>query len=446
MTDPASNQAHRAILSPPDLRRTQGKSRRGTLKRADQGSWTVAANRPEPVEVLKAAVAHRDPSLLPIRWGRMAQSPFYFFRGNAALMALDLAPWPTTGLHNQLCGDAHLINFGAFGKHDGSLVFDLNDFDETCRGPWEWDLKRLLASAVLAGREAGHTDAACSEAASRCVQAYMAGMNRFADMGIVELSREEIGPHNDGGALAPIFEKARRDTPQKLLEKAIEEGPRFRNKEPFLRPLTDEESWPFLASFPEYHDTLGPARQQVLAGYKPVCLGRRVAGCGSLGVMDVLVLAFGNGPDDPLFLEFKAQYGSVWARYLKEAANTHAGCHAAEGQHRMQTWADPFLGWTTVTGAPYLVKQWSDHKASIEVQDLAGVVLGDYLELCGTVLAKAHARSGDPAQIAGYLGQGDELPEALSSFALRYGNQVTEDWVRLKEAIAQGRLESWNHS
>lgn len=188
----------------PDERKIAGKALRDSLKRVDQGLWKAAANRPDPIEVLKAAVAHRDPALLPIRWGRMAQSPFYFFRGNAALMAVDLAPWPTTGLHSQLCGDAHLINFGAFGKHDGSLVFDLNDFDETCRGPWEWDLKRLLASAVLAGREAGQTDSACADAVHRCVGAYMAGMERFAGLGIVELSREEIGPHNDGGKLAPI--------------------------------------------------------------------------------------------------------------------------------------------------------------------------------------------------------------------------------------------------
>jgi hypothetical protein len=160
-------------------------------------------------------------------------------------------------------------------------------------------------------------------------------------------------------------------------------------------------------------------------------------------MMDVLVLAYGNGVEDPLFLEFKAQHGSVWEQYLNGCANPHPGRHTAEGQHRMQTWADPFLGWTTVAGEPFLVKQWSDHKASIEVQDLAGDVLGDYLELCGTVLAKAHARSGDPALMAGYLGQGGELPEALSTFAVLYADQATEDWEILKKALAAGQLESW---
>ncbi len=427
---------------PAEVRRSQGAALRQQLKRSDLGLWRPAADRPDPINILKAAVAHRDAALLPIRWGRMAQSPFYFFRGNAALMAADLAPWPTTGLHCQLCGDAHVLNFGAFGKPDGGLVFDLNDFDETCRGPWEWDLKRLVASAFLAGREAGHSDSSCTEAIGRCVRAYITAMDRFAGLGIVALSLEEIGPHNHGGALAPIFEKALRDTPEKLMEKAIQAGPKFMTKSPFLRPLMENEAQPFLASFAEYRSSLGPARQQVLDGYAPVCLGQRVAGCGSLGVMDVLVLCFGNGPDDLLFLEFKAQHGSVWTPFLNESIGQNVGYQTAQGQHRMQTWADPFLGWTTVAGAPYLVKQWSDHKASIEVGDLAGPVLGEYLELCGTVLAKAHARSGDPAQIAGYLGHGGELPEVLSDFALRYADQTTADWESLKAAVAGGKLEA----
>ncbi len=443
MADPSDAQKPKAPQSAPEVRRAEGKALRARLSRADLGSWSPAPDRSDPIPRLQAAVAHRDPALLPIRWGRMARSPFYFFRGNAALMAADLGTGPVTGLHAQLCGDTHVMNFGAFAKEDGSLVFDLNDFDETCRGPWEWDLKRLLASAVLAGREAGHGDATCQEAAGRCVRAYVAGMDRFADLGIVALSREELGPHNDGGALAPVFEKALRSTPEKLREKAIEAGPRFRTRDPFVRPLTEAEAAPFLAAFPAYHGTLGPARQQVLEGYQPVCLGRRVAGCGSLGVVDVLVFCQGNGPDDFLFLEFKAQHGSVWSRYLNDTEDAHAGHWAAVGQHRMQTWADPFLGWSTVTGAPFLVKQWSDHKAGFELEDLAGPALGIYLELCGTVLAKAHARSGDPAQLAGYLGHGGELPEALPVFALRYADQATEDWHTLKKAISSGHLEAW---
>ncbi len=431
-----------------DEQRAQGKALRDKLKRADQGRWQPAPDRPDPIGILMAAVAHRDPALLPIRWGRMAQSPFYFFRGNAALMAVDIGRGPTTGLHSQLCGDAHVINFGAFGKPNGGLVFDLNDFDETCRGPWEWDLKRLLASAFLAGREAGHSDTSCADAIARCVRAYVTNMDRFASLGVVALSREEIGPHNDKGALASVFAKARENTPEKLMGKAIEDGPQFKTKGPLLRPLTEIEAEPFLAAFAQYHETLGEAQQQLLGGYFPACLGRRVAGCGSLGVKNVLVLCFGGGLDDPLFLEFKGQHGSVWTPFIEEASSQssdlHKGRQAAEGQYRMQTWTDVFLGWTTVGGEPFLVKQWSDHKASIEVADLEGSALGDYLELCGTVLAKAHARSGNPAQIAGYLGQGGELPEVLSGFARLYADQTTADWEILKASIAQGKLVAMN--
>lgn len=433
MTDPRPS---------PETRRAEGKALRGVLRREDQGAWRPAQDRPDVIGLLSAAVAHRHPDLLPIRWARMARSPFYFYRGNAALMAYDLKPWPRSGLQAQLCGDAHLLNFGAFAKPDGGLVFDLNDFDETCRGPFEWDLKRLAASLVLAGREAGHGDDACGLAARAAVRAYREAMDRFAGLRVLELAREEISPEHGHGHLEPIFEKARRDTPARLMEKAIEEdgdGLRFRTKGPFLRPLDEAAAAPFRAAFAEYHGTLGPARQQVLDAYTTACFGRRVSGCGSLGVTDVLVLLFGNGPGDPLFLEFKAQHGSVW-----EAAppGTHAGRHAAEGQHRMQTWVDPFVGWCTADGQAFLVKQWSDHKASMDVADLAGGVFEGYAALCATVLAKAHARSGDPARLAGYLGDAEAFDGALADFARTYADRATADWEAFKGAIAAGRLQA----
>jgi hypothetical protein len=370
----------------------------------------------------------------------MAQSPFFFYRGNAALMAFDLRPWPTAGLEAQLCGDAHLLNFGAYAKPDGSLVFDLNDFDETCRGPFEWDLKRLAASLVLAGREAGHGDASCLDAVRAAVRAYREALDRFAEMKVLQLAREELGAHNDGDHLEPIFGKARRDTPARLMEKGVEADSgswRFRSKGPFLRPLTEAEAAPFREAFPDYRASLGPARQQVLDAYTPAAFGRRVSGCGSLGVTDVLVLLFGNGPGDPLFLEFKAQHGSVWR---PSPAGTHEGRRAAEGHHRMQTWADPFLGWCRAGGRDFLVKQWSDHKASLDVKDLADGPFGPYAALCATVLAKAHARSGDPARLAGYCGDGEPLEDALAAFARRYADQGTQDWEAFRRAAAAGRI------
>lgn len=426
----------------PADRRTEGKALREALPRETQADWRPAPDRPDIVDLLRAAVAHRHAELLPIRWARMAQSPFYFYRGNAALMAFDLRPWPTAGLEAQLCGDAHLLNFGAFAKPDGGLVFDLNDFDETCRGPFEWDLKRFVASLVLAGREAGHGDASCLEAVKAAVRAYREGLDRFAEMKVLELAREELGPHNDGDHLEPIFEKARRDTPARLMAKGTEaagDGFRFQTKGPFLRPLADAEAAPFREAFPDYRASLGPARQQVLDAYTPVCFGRRVSGCGSLGVTDVLALCFGNGPGDPLFLEFKAQHGSVWR---PSPEGTHEGRRAAEGQHRMQTWADPFLGWTTAGGQAFLVKQWSDHKASMDVADLADGVFEGYAALCATVLAKAHARSGDPARLAGYLGDSEAMDRALADFGKTYADRATADWQAFKDAIAAGRLQA----
>lgn len=427
-------------LPPPSERRAEGKALRERLSREAQGEWRPAPDRPDLVDVLQAAVAHRHADLLPIRWARMAQSPFYFYRGNAALMAYDLKPWPVAGLEAQLCGDAHLLNFGAYAKPDGGLVFDLNDFDETCRGPFEWDLKRFAASLVLAGREAGHGDPSCLDAVKAAARAYREALGRFAGMKVLDLAREELGPHNDGDHLEPVFEKARRDTPERLRTKGIEadgDSFRFRTKGPFLRPLTDAEAAPFRAAFPDLRASLGPARQQVLDAYAPVCFGRRVSGCGSLGVTDVLALCFGNGPEDPLFLEFKAQHGSVWR---PSPEGTHEGRRAAEGQHRMQTWADPFLGWCRAGGQDFLVKQWSDHKASQDVEDLGGPALEAYAGLCATVLAKAHARSGDPARLAGYCGDGEALDEALAAFARTYADQATSDWEGFKGATASGRL------
>jgi uncharacterized protein (DUF2252 family) len=398
-------------------------------------------DRPDIVDLLAAAVAHRHAELLPIRWARMAASPFYFYRGNAALMACDLRPLPVAGLEAQLCGDAHLLNFGAYAKPDGDLVFELKDFDETCRGPFEWDLKRFCASLHLAGRESGHGEDSCRDAVRGAARAYREALDRFAEMPVLALAREEIGTHNHGGHLEDIFEKARRDTPARLMEKGVEGEDwacRFRTKGPFLRPLDAGPSEVFRGAFAAYRDSLGPARQQVFDAYEPVCFGRRVSGCGSLGVTDTLALLFGNGPGDPLFLELKAQHGSVWR---PSPPGTHEGRRAAEGQHRMQTWADPFLGWTRAGGQDLLVKQWSDHKASMETKDLGGSALEGYAGLCATVLAKAHARSGDPAALAGYLGDSDAMDEALAAFAAVYADRCTADWEAFKTAIAAGRLE-----
>lgn len=426
-------------------RRVEGRALRDRLSRKEQADWKLAGNRPDPIEVLTAAVADRDADALPLRWGRMAASPFAFFRGNTALMAQDLGGLPTTGLACQLCGDAHILNLGAYAAPNQGLVFDLNDFDETCRGPWEWDLKRLAVSLMLGGQDAGHSPAECSEAVRACGEAYRQALHQFAELGAADLARTDIDPGDGHVALGSIFEKATRDTPTRLLEKAVEQGAggrTFRPLLPGLRPLGGSEGLPFLASWDLYRSTLSPAWSQVLDRYVPTAFGRRISGCGSLGVRNVLVLCEGHFPEDVLFLEFKAQPGSAWRAFTLADPETHRGQAVAAGQQRLQTWSDPFLGWTTVDGMPFLVRQWSDHKASLSTDDLRGDVLVSYARTCGTILAKGHARTGEAGHLSGYVGASAKLDDALLRFAAGYSEQVLVDWEALKAAVGSGKLQA----
>ena len=426
-----------------DERRAEGRALRDRLSRKDQADWKPAFDRPDAVSVLTAAVRGRDEDALPIRWARMAASPFYFFRGNAALMAWDLGRTPTTGLLSQLCGDPHILNLGAFAAPDGDLIFDLNDFDETCRGPWEWDLKRMVVSIILGGVDAGHGSESCLDAVRSCVESYRMALHRYAELGAADLARASLAPVDGHQTLGPIFEKAARDTPTKLFEKAMDPERRtFLELPPGLRPLDERDSRPFLSAVAEYQHTLNPAWRQAFSRYTPTAFGRRISGCGSLGVRNVLMLCEGHGSEDLLFLEFKAQPGSAWAAYTEPDPETHRGQAVSSGQQRLQTWSDPFLGWTTVDEAPYLVKQWSNHKASLSTEDLKGDELEAYARICGTILAKGHARSGDSARLSGYVGHSTNLDEAMAAFATVYASQVLQDWEALKAAIRAGQLEA----
>lgn len=424
-------------------RRMEGRALRSELSRKDQGDWRLAAHRPDPVALLQEAVRGRDPDALPLRWGRMAASPFTFFRGNVALMAWDLTPAPVTGLACQLCGDPHLLNLGAFASPDGDLIFDLNDFDETCRGPWEWDLKRMVVSVLLGGGDSGHTTGSALVAVRACVETYRRALHDYAEMGAADLARTSLSPGDGHPTLGPIFEKAARDTSASLFKKAVDPERRtFLDLPPGLRPLGEAEAEPFRASLAAYQSTLPPAWSQVFSHYAPTAFGRRISGCGSMGVRNVLMLCEGNGPEDLLFLEFKAQPGSAWAASTEADPEAHRGQAVCWGQQRVQTWSDPFLGWTTVGGSPYLVKQWSNHKASLSTKDLEEGALEAYARICGSILAKGHARSGDPGRLSGYVGDSEALDEAMATFAETYAEQVHQDWERLKEAIRRGGLQA----
>jgi uncharacterized protein (DUF2252 family) len=432
-------------------RRALGRALRERLPRKQQRELVVKGRRDDLVAQLRAAVEGRRPELLPIRWRRMATSPFAFFRGSAALMAADVGPLPRSGIEVQVCGDAHLLNLGAYAAPDGHLVFDLNDFDETCRGPFEWDLKRLAASLVVAGREAGHRDRACASAVRRMVRAYRESLALFAEMRVLELARFELTPREAGQPIAPIFERAARDTPRELLKKATlpaRDGfARFQRRPPLLVPLGPAEATPVLRALGAYRTTLGPGRQALLDLYGPRDVASKVAGVGSVGVRAYLVLLMGNGPGDPLFLLMKEQDSTCWRPHLAGAkgyarAYPHQGRRAAEGQLRTQTVSDPFLGWTTLGGRDYLVRQWSDHKASLDVSLLASDAFSEVASLCGEVLAKAHARTGDAAVLVGYCGGNDRLDGAIARFALAYGDQVEADHARFRRALARGDFGS----
>jgi uncharacterized protein (DUF2252 family) len=428
-------------------RQAYGKSCREVLHRVDQANWAPPANRSDPVESLIASNQDRLPELLPIKWGRMAVSPFNFFRGADPLMAADLASLPTTGLRVQICGDAHVRNLGAFAAPDGHLVFDLNDFDETISGPWEWDLKRLAVSLVLAGEDAGSDSGVCKDAVLSLVSTYRQAMERFAELTAIDLARYEVRRHSKVGCVRDVLAKAEHATPKHMLEKLTVVGRdgsrRFADHPPLLHHVPESVAQSVLASLGPYRGTLSPDRQQVLDAYHPFNVAFKVVGTGSVGTRDYVVLYFGHDLDDPLFMQVKEEPPSCYTPYLPDVSPfEHQGRRVAEGQRRMQTVGDPFLGWTSIEGRDFLVRQLADHKAAVDPQDLKGDALIEYGLVCGEILAKAHARTGDAVELSGYCGSADKLDKAIAKFAAAYAEQTARDHALLVKAIKAGKLKA----
>ncbi len=425
-------------------RRARGKSLRDTLARVDQAIWNPAEGR-DVLAAIKAANAGRLPKLIPMKMGIMSASPFSFFRGTASLMAMDLAANPTTGLIVQLCGDAHVKNLGAYASPDGRLVFDINDFDETIKGPWEWDLKRLAASIVLAGREAGGKD--CGDAVQDLVRCYRESMASFSTMKTLELAKYEIHGKSENRTVCEVLQKAERVTPGRNLKKLTEPvkngWPRFHDKPPALRHVGQEIQASVFKALKDYRKTVTANRQLILDAYHPVDVAFKIVGTGSVGTRDYVVLLFGNGPDNPMFLQLKEEMPSCYTPYIECAEEiAHEGRRVAQGQQRMQTVTDPFLGWATIKGRHYLVRQLADHKAAIDPGELKGGTLTEYALVCGTVLAKAHARTGDAATIYGYCGNSARLDKAIARFATAYADQITGDHEVFVKAIKAGRIKA----
>jgi uncharacterized protein (DUF2252 family) len=446
-----------------------GKAARSVARRSAHAEWAPPANRKDPVAIIEAQDAPRVQELVPIRHGRMAASPFAFYRGAAAVMAADLATTPVSGLRVQTCGDAHLANFGAFAAPDRRLVFDLNDFDETLPGPWEWDVKRLVASFALAGRDRGFKRPERSAALLASVRSYREAMREFAGLGDLEVWYERLDVEASLGRIEAAdpgsvkrFErgiaKARAKDSTRAMEKLTEviDGEiRIVSQPPLIVPIEELVSAADAAQaegsmrdvLASYRSTLPGDRQHLLDGYDFRRLARKVVGVGSVGTRAWVILLTGRDDEDPLFLQAKEAEASVLEPYAGASRFRNHGRRVVEGQRLMQAAGDIFLGWCVAVGLDgrdrdFYVRQLWDWKRSVEVEKLSPPGLEVYAEICGWTLARAHARSGDRIEIAAYLGAGDSFDQAICEFAESYADQSERDHAALCDAIASGRLEA----
>jgi uncharacterized protein (DUF2252 family) len=418
-------------------RRRKGRECRNKVGRPTQGRWNPKDRTFDVMELLRHANRTRIQELLPIKWRNMKASPFGFYRGAVPVMAADLAALPRTGLMAQICGDAHVQNLGAFEAPDGRLVFDINDFDETMVGPWEWDVKRMSASLVLAGREAGDSDKNCRIAVLAFAARYRACMHTFSEMPAVDLARFQI--YRDIDLLHAVLRKAERATPPHNLDRlTYQRGGRyiFHDRKPAQFHIPQPEADAAKASLHAYTKSLLPERAHFFRQYRVEDVAFRVVGTGSVGLRDYVLLMFGGAVSDPLFIQIKEEPASAYAPYLPHSpVAAHQGQRTAEGGRAMQMQSDIFLGWTSIGKRDYVVRQLRDHKAAIQTAELKGAALMDYAQMCGELLAKGHARSGDPCAIAGYLGNNAKFDSAMGSFAMIYANQAEKDWQVFRRAI-----------
>jgi uncharacterized protein (DUF2252 family) len=430
----------------PQERIRLGRARRKELGRQKHDALNIKARKRSPLDLLERSMRGRIPALVKLKYELMADSPFGYFRGAVPVMAADLAAIPNTGIISQLCGDAHVRNVGAYAAPDGRLVFDINDFDETIRGPFEWDLKRMAASIALAGRGTGRSDSGVQRAVKEFVLCYTTRMKTFAKMPHIEVGHFLVHRMTKAEPVHEALLKAERATPLHTLEqlteplpaqagKKAQTGRRFKEIKPMLTRVSPAQADAVIASLEPYREMLEPQRRHLLSFYRPVDVAFKVVGTGSVGLRDYCIYFEGNGPDDPLFLQIKEERRSAYNAYLPNAhPDKDNGKRVADGQRAMQLQSDPFLGWTHIGSRQYLVRQLNDHKGSIDLEDLAGGGLIAFAEVCGELLARGHARSGDPSVMAGYLGGGDGFAEALARFGLLYADQTEKDWEALRRS------------
>ncbi len=440
------------------------------MPRSRHEDWQPSAGRTDPLEILALQATTRLPDLVPIRYGRMASSAFSFFRGAAAVMAADLARMAQTGLDVQLCGDAHLSNFGGFASPERDMIFDVNDFDETIPGPFEWDLKRLAASFEVAGRDREFDEPTRRSIVMRSARSYRKAIRGFAGMRNLEIWYARLdtatlqarwgdqATHKMTEALQHRVTRAQSKDHLAALAKLTTERDgklRFVSDPPLMVPaeeaFTDVYSYHnltgLLGALSEYRLTLSGERQRLLDKYEFTDLARKVVGVGSVGTRCWVALFIGRDNEDPLILQVKEAERAVGEPFLAKCQFTNQGQRVVEGQRLMQGASDIFLGWDQFEGEDgvrrdfYLRQLW-DWKLSAPIDRMPPDTMGIYADMCGWVLARAHARSGDAIAIGAYLGDGDRFDRSMGRFAAAYADQNEQDFTRLTKAIANGQVEA----
>ena len=430
-----------------------GRSLREQSPLDKHGEWIPADNRPDPVEILRAQEGVRLPELIPIRYGRMAESPFRFFRGAAAIMAWDLAQSSSSGVNVQACGDAHVLNFGMYASPERRVVFDINDFDETLPAPWEFDVKRLAASIVLDCREADFSEEFCREAVWTSIGRYCSAMRKLAEVSSLDIHYAIVDEHS-------YFDTDRDKKVRKYAEKGIKAARRrtrhqafrkwctdadgelqFVEDPPLVTRLSDEKVERIHEVFNQYRSTLQSDREHVLRQYRFRDAAQRVVGVGSVGLGAFVVLLEGLGNDDPLIIQIKQVTSSVLSEYVGTSGFDNHGQRVVSGQRLMQAASDPFLGWAKVENNDYYLRQLRDMKGKVEVPSDPELYLAD-VEITGSTLARAHARSVDPGFFAGYLGEGEQFTDRIASFAVEYADQAERDHADLLAAIHAGKISA----
>jgi uncharacterized protein (DUF2252 family) len=446
------------VGTPWEQRREEGRAIRQKVPRESHAKWVPGKNRRDPLGIIQANNEGRQANLIPLRMGRMAASPFAFLRGSACVMAADLASTPISCISMFIDGDAHLNNFGMYGTPQREVVFDLSDFDEAVYGPWEWDLKRLAASVNVAGRQNGLNSRERAAAVKRCVSGYRFNVRRLQDMGVLDVWYLHAYPGRDNpivksdpksrAVFKKTLAKALRTDNRTLLPKVADRKSDgnwcFRDDPPVLTTVDSKTRDKVIRALDRYSQSLSPERRFMLGRYHVADVAHRVVGVGSVGTRAYMVLLFGTSDGDPLFLQVKEAIAAAHAPFVPPplAGFEHNGKRVVVGHRALQASSDPMLGYTEMDGRDYYVRQMKNLKASVPVEFLTGETFNFYAWVCGAILARAHARTGDPARVAGYCGNSPVLDEAFAEWAESYGDQTERDHAALVKAIQEGKIKA----